>query len=615
MLRAEAAEFTPQEVGSAEYNSTDYTKVLEEIPTTEGYPAAFEDLNDLNMKFNVAAHELTAAWEELCSTAAPSPQLTAVGASPMFSPYWGMSEEWNGQSPFGPEFSQNANGLSEAVPFSLPESANGEADSISPAYIAGGADGEPCFVLAGIEDLQSNLASVLSKHLPESPDDEETAKSGVKLPPGLDLPPGLEFMASADGEGVVPPPGLAGSDKKKKKSNGATTVAELHAKLNKKGKSKAAEAAVEDVEEVEEEKVQTSSTGVLPPGCTTAMLRNIPNKYTQNTLLQEINEVGFEGTYNFFYLPMDVHNRSNVGYAFINFERPVDAERFRRSFSDHRFQRFHSRKIGIVCIAHVQGLDENLRHFENRAVTQARNDQYRPIVLKGQRRIDFEDAVTEAKARIAQREAQQQAKNPHSKQVSGANKPKSPTDNLVNNGQQPKVVPSEKLQGTTDARQGLEAAIRDLLASSPAARPATSASTSPGSSFDAAAGAPNSFGCFPKAEEHVNGAAPQQLQQGANGNGFNPSLYGTTGCQDDVDSDVAQLLSLRSLLVDRLLQKNQAMNPNMKNTMSAAWGLAPPPGIDLNTNLKATKLAPGSQDLIIGRTADGFAYDTHWCSL
>mmetsp|Transcript_76506 Transcript_76506/g.132329 ORF Transcript_76506/g.132329 Transcript_76506/m.132329 type:complete len:425 (-) Transcript_76506:174-1448(-) len=348
---------------------------------------------------------------------------------------------------------------------------------------------------------------------------------------------------------------------------------------------------------------------------TTVMLRNIPNKYTQNTLLQEINEVGFEGTYNFFYLPMDVHNRSNVGYAFINFERPVDAERFRRSFSDHRFQRFHSRKIGIVCIAHVQGLDENLRHFENRAVTQARNDQYRPIVLKGQRRIDFEDAVTEAKARIAQREAQQQAKNPHSKQVSGANKPKSPTDNLVNNGQQPKVVPSEKLQGTTDARQGLEAAIRDLLASSPAARPATSASTSPGSSFDAAAGAPNSFGCFPKAEEHVNGAAPQQLQQGANGNGFNPSLYGTTGCQDDVDSDVAQLLSLRSLLVDRLLQKNQAMNPNMKNTMSAAWGLAPPPGIDLNTNLKATKLAPGSQDLIIGRTADGFAYDTHWCSL
>merc|ERR1719210_2128457 len=134
---------------------------------------------------------------------------------------------------------------------------------------------------------------------------------------------------------------------------------------------------------------------------TTMMLRNIPNKYAQNTLLQEINNLGFAGSYDFFYLPMDVHNRSNVGYAFINFEAPKDAERFRYCFSDHRFQRFHSRKIGSVCTAHVQGLDANLRHFENRAVTQARNDQYRPIVLKGQCRIDFDHAVAGAKARAA----------------------------------------------------------------------------------------------------------------------------------------------------------------------------------------------------------------------
>ena len=49
---------------------------------------------------------------------------------------------------------------------------------------------------------------------------------------------------------------------------------------------------------------------------TTMMLRNIPNKYTQNSLLQEINDLGFVGSFDFFYLPMDVHNRSNVGYAF-----------------------------------------------------------------------------------------------------------------------------------------------------------------------------------------------------------------------------------------------------------------------------------------------------------
>eukprot|EP00439_Symbiodinium_sp_Y106_P036342 s3588_g4.t1 len=106
---------------------------------------------------------------------------------------------------------------------------------------------------------------------------------------------------------------------------------------------------------------------------TTMMLRNIPNKYTQNSLLQEINEMGFTGTFDFFYLPMDVHNRSNVGYAFVNFLRPDDAERFRHKFSEHRFQRFQSRKISSVCTAHVQGLHENLRHFQPLASRSAPN--------------------------------------------------------------------------------------------------------------------------------------------------------------------------------------------------------------------------------------------------
>mmetsp|Transcript_41332 Transcript_41332/g.108969 ORF Transcript_41332/g.108969 Transcript_41332/m.108969 type:complete len:437 (-) Transcript_41332:322-1632(-) len=134
---------------------------------------------------------------------------------------------------------------------------------------------------------------------------------------------------------------------------------------------------------------------------TTMMLRNIPNKYTQNTLLQEIDDFGFFGSYDFFYLPMDVHNSSNVGYAFINFLSPTDAERFRKVFGSHRFQKFQSRKISSVCSAHVQGLAENLRHFEKRAVTHARNEQYRPIVLKGNQRVDFEEAIAEVKTRTS----------------------------------------------------------------------------------------------------------------------------------------------------------------------------------------------------------------------
>mmetsp|Transcript_54228 Transcript_54228/g.156702 ORF Transcript_54228/g.156702 Transcript_54228/m.156702 type:complete len:465 (+) Transcript_54228:2223-3617(+) len=132
---------------------------------------------------------------------------------------------------------------------------------------------------------------------------------------------------------------------------------------------------------------------------TTLMLRNIPNKYAQSTLLEEIDEMGFAGTYDFFYLPMDVQNRSNVGYAFINFRLPAYAQRFYAMFSEHRFRKHPSRKISNVSAAHVQGLDANLKHFENRAVTHARNNEYRPVVLSGSKRIDFAEAVAATHAR------------------------------------------------------------------------------------------------------------------------------------------------------------------------------------------------------------------------
>lgn len=40
-------------------------------------------------------------------------------------------------------------------------------------------------------------------------------------------------------------------------------------------------------------------------GRTTLMLRNIPNKYTQDMILQEVESAGLELKYDFFYLPID----------------------------------------------------------------------------------------------------------------------------------------------------------------------------------------------------------------------------------------------------------------------------------------------------------------------
>ncbi|CAK0832949.1 unnamed protein product [Prorocentrum cordatum] len=70
-----------------------------------------------------------------------------------------------------------------------------------------------------------------------------------------------------------------------------------------------------------------------PP--TTAMLRtNIPNKYSQEQLLEEIKSQGFDNKFDFFYLPIDIKNSANVGYAFINFVEPQSFDDFCVKFKD-----------------------------------------------------------------------------------------------------------------------------------------------------------------------------------------------------------------------------------------------------------------------------------------
>lgn len=109
---------------------------------------------------------------------------------------------------------------------------------------------------------------------------------------------------------------------------------------------------------------------------TSLMIRNIPNKYTQEMLLNTIDKT-HQGTFDFFYLPMDFRNKCNMGYAFINLVDRVHVTSFHEAFHDKKWQHFNSEKICKITYARLQ--NKNLiAHFQNSSLL-LEKQCFRPI--------------------------------------------------------------------------------------------------------------------------------------------------------------------------------------------------------------------------------------------
>jgi len=118
---------------------------------------------------------------------------------------------------------------------------------------------------------------------------------------------------------------------------------------------------------------------------TTLMIRNIPNKYTQDMLLDEISE--FLASFDLLYLPVDVYpqvvdkqEHVNVGYAFLNFVSPERIGPFYSKFQSHKWKLFGSSKICELTYARIQGRQAMLDHFYASRVL-VDNPQFRPILF------------------------------------------------------------------------------------------------------------------------------------------------------------------------------------------------------------------------------------------
>jgi RNA recognition motif-containing protein len=103
----------------------------------------------------------------------------------------------------------------------------------------------------------------------------------------------------------------------------------------------------------------------------TVMVRNIPCSCKRQEVLDAIEEVGFKDRYEFFYLP--TRYSKYLGYAFIGFPDPRTTKEFTEAMTGYRFRSRSSQKVISVVPAHIQGLGNNMRHFQDLYVMRTRH--------------------------------------------------------------------------------------------------------------------------------------------------------------------------------------------------------------------------------------------------
>merc|ERR1719383_1408220 len=128
-------------------------------------------------------------------------------------------------------------------------------------------------------------------------------------------------------------------------------------------------------------------------GVRTLMIQSVPHSYTSDALLLEIKTYGTMDSLGMLYLPWDVKNRSNIGYAFVHFYDPEDAKKFSSAMSGRRWSLAKTKKRCRIAPARVQGISANLALFVRSSEEDRTQEPYAPTVFFNGRRLEFTEAV------------------------------------------------------------------------------------------------------------------------------------------------------------------------------------------------------------------------------
>lgn len=122
--------------------------------------------------------------------------------------------------------------------------------------------------------------------------------------------------------------------------------------------------------------------------CTTVMMKNIPNQYTQRMLYDVCKMHGFEGCIDLLYLPMNFSTKGpkakqgNMGYSFLNFIDPQFAVEFKQIFDQCKLPHFRARRNLECSFSKVQGFIWNLKKLRSSNVTSEHcPPEFQPLIF------------------------------------------------------------------------------------------------------------------------------------------------------------------------------------------------------------------------------------------
>jgi len=122
------------------------------------------------------------------------------------------------------------------------------------------------------------------------------------------------------------------------------------------------------------------------------MLRNVPNSWSRDTLVELLDSKGLKKLYDFVYVPVNIRTELNAGYAFVNMITPDAAKLFAEAFHG-----FSGRDPTVdddcaVCVSEVQGLSANIAMVREKHIRQiVEKRQCPPFVMLNHRVVSFLD--------------------------------------------------------------------------------------------------------------------------------------------------------------------------------------------------------------------------------